>query len=568
MKEDLDRNESNKKLNYYLLEGNLLYYCTDLKLRIKVIEGAAESLTGCSLDRLMSEGFHWQELIHPEDLKSYETTNHYLIEEPDRKISRDYRIITPGGALRWIREKARVVTDETEKESVIEGLIQDITEYKRIEKKLLEKTLHLDSILASMQDVVWSVTPDTFDLVYINRAAESVYGYPQEHMLANPQLWSEIVHPDDRSLFLDLFPLLLERGSFESEYRIVRPNGETRYISRRANFGRDADGDVARIDGIDSDITDRKLSDAALRSSEARYRSLVETSPDAILMLDLAGDIIMANGVTARMLAYPTAASLAGVNIFSIIDPSDYDRAKHELKELFRKESSHNILYRMTSADGRSFPVEISTRLLRDAESIPSGFIVVGRDVTARMAYEEKLLHVSMHDTLTGLHNRAYFEEEMERQKSGRRLPLGLVICDVDGLKLVNDLLGHQAGDRLLIAAARVIEKAFRTDDVVARIGGDEFAIILSGCNDYHVTESCERLRRELDKYNASHADIFLSISVGAASTSDYPVDLTRLFSEADNHMYQYKATNKEKNRALIMQSIERESTSSQTEEI
>ena len=128
--------------------------------------------------------------------------------------------------------------------------------------------------------------------------------------------------------------------------------------------------------------------------------------------------------------------------------------------------------------DGAIITVEISSNVIYETDK-PKYYQGIIRDVTIRKKTEKKLQYLSFHDSLTGLYNRAYFQEELERLNHKRQLPISYIIGDVNGLKLVNDAIGHYAGDKLLITVANLLKKFFRTEDVVARWGGDEFGIIL-----------------------------------------------------------------------------------------
>ncbi len=147
-----------------------------------------------------------------------------------------------------------------------------------------------------------------------------------------------------------------------------------------------------------------------------------------------------------------------------------------------------------------------------------------------------------MHDIITGLYNRVYFEEEMERLNNGRFSPITVICCDVDGLKLVNDTLGHKRGDELLKSVARALKDPFRGSDVVARVGGDEFAVILPKTGEESALGMCERIQQSVVRYNTEGTDVPISLSVGKA-TGDITKDLTchDLYRRADNDMYRQK---------------------------
>ncbi|MDD2540890.1 MAG: diguanylate cyclase [Desulfuromonadaceae bacterium] len=157
----------------------------------------------------------------------------------------------------------------------------------------------------------------------------------------------------------------------------------------------------------------------------------------------------------------------------------------------------------------------------------------------------EELVHASTHDALTGLYNRAYFDSELERLARGRQLPISVVVADIDGLKRCNDSIGHVAGDALIKATAQVLLESFRTEDIVARIGGDEFAVLLPGVDMEQMQMALERVRSAEARVVPIDGDCPLSISLGY-TTSKTPDGLQEAFKQADRKMYLDKAQRKQ----------------------
>lgn len=177
-------------------------------------------------------------------------------------------------------------------------------------------------------------------------------------------------------------------------------------------------------------------------------------------------------------------------------------------------------------------------------------------DITGRKKTEDKLKYLSLHDPLTGLYNRTYFEREMRRLDAVCSVPAGIILCDVDGLKMINDTLGHGSGDALLAAAAQVIKKSLHKGDVVARIGGDEFAIMLSSGDKSAAKSTSHRIRKAVFRYNAENPELPLSISIGFASDSGAYKAYDDLFKEADNNMYREKLHRSQSTRSAIVQTL------------
>lgn len=172
------------------------------------------------------------------------------------------------------------------------------------------------------------------------------------------------------------------------------------------------------------------------------------------------------------------------------------------------------------------------------------GSIIVFRDITEQKIEEERLQFSSTHDELTLLYNRNYYEEEKARLKNSRRYPVSVVMVDMDTLKEVNDFQGHQAGDALLRKFASIARRVFRQEDMIARIGGDEFAVFLPETERETVRQALERLRIAVKKYNDQNPELSLSFSAGTA-TAPSPDELDEAIHRADYRMFREKKQKK-----------------------
>jgi diguanylate cyclase (GGDEF)-like protein len=193
------------------------------------------------------------------------------------------------------------------------------------------------------------------------------------------------------------------------------------------------------------------------------------------------------------------------------------------------------------SLSGEPVNIHLDFRIMPGHEDDFSWALVAIQDISARKKAEDYLRYLGTHDVMTGLYNRAYFEETLLRLEKKRRDPISIIIADLNDLKATNDTLGHQAGDALIRRAAEVFKANSEGDHVAARIGGDEFIIILPGLDELAAAETIARLDELIALNNKYYREPELSISMGTA-TSWPGISLEKVFGRADHAMYDSKA--------------------------
>lgn len=301
---------------------------------------------------------------------------------------------------------------------------------------------------------------------------------------------------------------------------------------------------------------ERKRAEVKLRESEERFRELAENIREVFYICKQ--DIHQISYISPAYMEIwgRTCETLyhEPESIWNTVHPEDKDRVMRSLEKKDREEVEE--IYRIVRPDGsmrwikdRSFPIY-------DDSGKTRRIVGIAADITDLKFGEEKLKHLSLHDPLTGLYNRIYFEEEMSRIEKLRCDTVAIISCDVDGLKLVNDTLGHNQGDNLLVAAARVIRGSFREGDLVARIGGDEISVVLTNTTEPAVENACQRIQEAVVSYNANNPELPLSISVGFAVSHGVHRSLRDLSKEADNNMYRKKLYHTQSVRNTIVKGL------------
>jgi diguanylate cyclase (GGDEF)-like protein len=187
--------------------------------------------------------------------------------------------------------------------------------------------------------------------------------------------------------------------------------------------------------------------------------------------------------------------------------------------------------------NGDRLNIQLHWAVLPGSEHSLEHVLISITDITARKKAEDYLKYLGTHDVLTGLYNRAYFEEELARLGRGRQFPVSLIVADVDGLKGVNDNRGHAEGDKLIRRAAEVLQASVRAEDIVTRIGGDEFAILLPATNSAAATQALARIHSLTELNNKYYSLPALSLSLGAA-TGEGGRNLNEVLRQADDQMY------------------------------
>jgi len=306
-----------------------------------------------------------------------------------------------------------------------------------------------------------------------------------------------------------------------------------------SNYDREREKAMGSAEQLRLEIARRQAAQEALKQSEALYRDLVETSPDAIVLIDLDGRIVMANQRAEELTGFGSREEYVGKNVFDFIAPEHRKTAIDHQRLLWRTRKVRSTRLNLLRKDGSSFPAEYSASLIVSGGK-PSAIVVVWRDITDRKQMEERLEYLATHDPLTGAANRYLLEQSIDRAVSlGREGSTSiLLLIDLDNFKSINDTCGHAAGDKVLQTLAALLQANLRRQDMLTRLGGDEFAILLNDANVDDARAVAEKLRRAAHGMRSAFFNLTISIGMIAIDGS---MDSRRLLSLADKALYAAK---------------------------
>ncbi|MEN6324722.1 MAG: PocR ligand-binding domain-containing protein [Syntrophomonas sp.] len=301
------------------------------------------------------------------------------------------------------------------------------------------------------------------------------------------------------------------------------------------------------------DITDRKKFENALRLSEERFSKAFNTSPVTMTISTFEeGRYISVNDSFCEVVGYNHQEIIGQTSVELGIWVDSAFRQKVKQKILANEPIRETeIRFRRKSGEER-FGLFSAERIDVDGEIC---LLNVLNDITERKQAEDQIKYLSFYDKLTGLYNRAFFEEELKRLDTERQLPLSLFMGDVNGLKMVNDALGHQEGDKLLVTVAELLKKSCRKEDIVARWGGDEFIILLPLCSSKTATKIFKRIKDSCQHIN--DLPIQTSISLGWAIKNHPAQDIRGIIKEAEDKMYRNKLLESRSARSTFLVSLE-----------
>jgi diguanylate cyclase (GGDEF)-like protein/PAS domain S-box-containing protein len=421
---------------------------------------------------------------------------------------------------------------------------EDTTERIRAERALKASENVLRVIFNNVYDAVFIHEPDGA-IIDVNEKMLQMYGVDDKEEAIRLSFEKDYSSPDNP---LEQLPYLWKRAiSGESQF--------FEWKARRPGNGSLFDVEVffTRLTLVNKDVILATVRDISDRKREEEFlRNLFIFSPIGMYIV-IDGKFQSVNSQFAKYSGY-SQEELIGVNPLTLVVPEDKNMVREKAVKMLKGELSSPYEFRIVSKEGKiKWVTESVTSLWYKGKRATLGNFM---DITERKEFEEKLKYLSLHDQLTGLYNRAFFEEELHRLSDSREYPITIISADLDGLKLINDTMGHKRGDELLKKCKHVLKKSLRRSDILARVGGDEFAAILSRCNEKSGEAVVKRIRLLSEHYNRKHPALPLSISIGIATAAASQQSLHDVLKKADEMMYRDKLYRSASTRSQLVNTL------------
>jgi len=501
-----------------------------------------EYITGYSKEELLSMKL-WK-IIHPDYREMVKDFARRRLLGEDVPSKYEIKILTKDGRERWANIYARKVSYN--EKSIVLGLAFDITDLKRAEEALRESEEKFRVIFENAGVGITLVDREG-RLIDCNSHFRNFVGYTKEELIGKH--WRIYTHPEDVERNLDIFEKMIEEKKvFVFEKRFKRKDGRILWGRVTISPVFDSNGRFLFQIGITEDITKEKKAIEALKKSESKYRSLVEKMSEGIYIL-YNNRFEFVNNRFIEMFGY-TREELRRVDFRKLIAPESLPLIEERARKLKRGEPVPEK-YEFVALDkhGRKVYVEVSVTYVPYKEGIATQGIV--RDITEKKAYEKKLRYMATHDILTGLPNRSYFMEFLKAAiESSKRY--GHMVCimmlDLDGFKEVNDKFGHDVGDRALVRAAERLRRSVRRSDILSRMGGDEFLVLVPILKR---VENAETIGKKIvnsfrEPLRVNGELYYITVSVGASIFPQDGTDAIELIKKADMAMYKVKGSGKD----------------------
>ncbi len=485
-----------------------------------------------------------------------------LYEFKDKKNNNIINVYTKDGKIRLWSFHSTYIGKLPDERNCAMSIAVDITESKEKELEVLslqetnKKLVEANNEAVDLAKLlVWRMNvEDKTDEhhIFINDKYKEVMGWKTtESGMLNEKLFVDSIYKDeeDQQSYNNFF--VLDGKIYNNEIdeyilydfkHIHAISGNPIYLEHHTKVEeRYPDGSVRIIGGYVIDVTESKKIKDALQFEREKAQKYLDIIGTILIALDKEGNITLINKKGCEILEVEENEAL-GKNWFDNFIPTEINQEiKKVFKDVFTSDSEFPIHYenKVVTSSGKKIAISWYNSKYLDMEGNIAGIIISGEDITEKLEYEENLIQMGYHDALTGLYNRRYYEEKLIELDIEDNYPITIAMGDINGLKLINDAFGHDAGDDLLVSAANIVSETCRETDLVARIGGDEFIIVMPRTSEEEAEKIIGLIHKKSSLINIE--SIQLSTSFGIKTKVDSSEDIQEVYRSAEDLMYREK---------------------------
>lgn len=543
--------------------------CLTQDHRIYYTNPRIEGLLGKASNALMGKEF--QQLISRSEMDRFEAF--LKICKEGKRSAVDIEMLPREGKRRIFRLDAYPAMSALGRYLGCSVLIEDVTGVKLVEESLQHR-LSMEKMISSISTRFISMKVEDLDneishvLQMIGDFEESMESYVEIYQSARirqPAKFKVVNQKMNEQLLAGKGPakqLNMERYEMIAIPIVIDSEsmGYFRfYLERFRSNWLETDTELIRLIGeIIINALIRKENEMDIKLKENRLATTLHSIGEGVIATDREGQIVLMNQTAEQLTGWSREQALDQPidRVFKPYKPKAVENDPCRDNEFYHLTETDNSMV-LDSLDGKQYYISSNRSKIEDRHDLVYGEVTVFRDVTKEKKENDEIRYISYHDKLTGLYNRAFFEEELVRLNTTRQYPLTLIIGDCNGLKIANDIFGHMEGDRLLQTIARILKKATRHEDIVARWGGDEFAIILPKTNQADGIEIQERILQLC--VEAPFDPIQPSLAMGSATNTEAGIksnDMKDLLKMAEDRMYRHKLMEGRSARNTLLMSI------------
>ncbi len=435
-------------------------------------------------------------------------------------------------------------------------LLLQLSLKKAAELKLNNLNVRLVNILEGTNVGTWEWNVQTGETVFSDRWAE-IIGYKlAEISPVSIETWERFAHPDDINKSNEQLGKVFseEIDYYDVECRMRHKDGSWVWVHDRGKvISRTPDEKPLWMSGTHADINKRKKAEEALRESAEKFSKAFKTSSYAITITSVKdGKFIEVNDAFASISGFTGEEAIAdsSISLNMWVNNENREMVVSALKEGTEVKDKE---FQFRKKNGEVIICLFSAQIIHiNSEAFILSSI---NDITERKKAEDEIIYLGFHDYMTGLYNRRFFEEELKRLDTERHLPISFIMCDLNGLKIINDVFGHTEGDKLLKKTAEIFKKVCRPDDILAHWGGDEFVLLLPETAISDTEEIVGMIKKECAKTNSQKIPV--SISIGTSRKERPDEDIQTVVIDAESNMYKNKLAQKESLTSSIIFALE-----------